>query len=253
MAIADALEVADFVSDGSHHAADFTVLAFDKHEFRKTVFEIDVRRESDFFRCVGIFGVADIDSVDKALGCRFAELARCPNVVTARDFETRVREAVKQFAIVGEQQKAAALQVQSSNVFKVVVSRRQVIVNGAAALRIVLGADAAGGLVEHDDFSLLVRGELQEFPIDHHLVFCLVHLMTEIRNRFTVHLDAATGDKFVCGAAACKTTERNVFVDAPNYLSSPVSVGEPVEPSVFFAKLNVRFAFGLGSGSFSGG
>ena len=42
LAVAYALEVADFVTDGSHHAADFTVLAFDKHKFCKSVFEVDV-------------------------------------------------------------------------------------------------------------------------------------------------------------------------------------------------------------------
>ena len=77
--------------------------------------------------------------------------------------------------------------------------------------------------------------------------------MTEVGDSFSVHLNAAICDEFIGGAAASETTQRNVLVYTHNYLSSPVSVGEPVEPSVFFAKLNVRFAFGLGSGSFSGG
>ena len=49
LAVAYALEVADFVTDGTHHAADFTVLAFDKHKFCKSVFEVDVCGECNFF------------------------------------------------------------------------------------------------------------------------------------------------------------------------------------------------------------
>ena len=123
-----------------------------------------------------------------------------------------MREAVKQFAVVGEKQETAALQVESSNVLEIMVSRRQVIVNRAAALRVVLGANATSRLVEHDDFCFLVCRELQQLSVNRHLVLGFVHLMAEVRDRFSVYLYATVGDEFVCGTAASKTTERNVLV-----------------------------------------
>ena len=216
MAVAYALKVADFVTDGTHHATDFTVLAFDKHKFCKSVFEIDVCCKCDFFLGVRIFRVADVYAIDQALGGGFAERTRCPHVVAARHFEARVREAVKQFAVVGKQQETAALQVESSDVLEIMVSRRQVIVNRAAALRVVLGANTTGRLVEHDDFCFLVCRELQQLSVNRHLILGFVHLMAEVRDRFSVHLYATVGDEFVCGAAASETTERNVLVYTHN-------------------------------------
>ena len=220
LTVTDALEVADFVTDGAHHAADFAVLAFDKHEFCKAVFQIDVCRKSDFLFGIRVFFVADINAIDELLGGGFRKLPCRPDVVTAWNFVARVRKTVQKFTIIGKEQQSAALQVKPADILQMLVSRGKVIVNGTAALRVFLGADASRRFMEENGGCL--PRQLGGFAVDKYCVFFFVHLVAEIGDDFAIDFNAAFGDEGFCGAAACDSAKRYVLVDTHRRLGERI-------------------------------
>ena len=119
---------------------------------------------------------------------------------------------MQQFAIIGKQQQATALQVKASHILEALIGRRQVVVNRAATLRVGLGAYATGRLMEHDGRRL--ARELCRLTVNQHTVGILVHLMAEVLDRFTVHLHATFFNQGVRSTAAGNSTQRDKLIDS---------------------------------------
>ena len=109
------------------------------------------------------------------------------------DFVTRVGEALREIAVVGEEKKAFGLGVEPANVEKPRQMRREQVEDGIARVRIASGGDESGRLMEHEVEPAL---GVDQFAIDLDVV-AVAGVDAEIGADLAVDRNPAGRDQFI--------------------------------------------------------
>jgi hypothetical protein len=148
---AGADELHDLAADCFHHPPYLAIAAFADSDF-------DVRVLAGIaypFHFGGTRGtIAEFDpaaqSIERFIGDRTSTLHQ----VGFGDFVIGVREPLRELSIVGEDQKAAGIEIQTTYRGNEGVDIGDQIVNSGPPFRVFEGSDAAGGLVEQDVYAI---------------------------------------------------------------------------------------------------
>src|SRR5712692_7308119 len=141
-------------------------------------------------------------AVEKNAAHQFCGKRRIPwpiqcHFVFLVDLIARVSEALRELAVVGENEKAFALRIEPANVEKARKFPRKQIENDVTRVRIAFGRNKTGRLVQ-DNREWKI--DMDEFAVHFHVI-ARGRLRAEIRAWFSVDGDAAGGDQLIAMAA----------------------------------------------------
>ena len=143
--------------------------------------------------------------------------------VRPANLELRMGERMRQFAIVGHDQRAFGVEVESPDREHTNAHVADVVGHSGAALRVLHGGDHADRLVQQQVRLLL--GHFDEGSIHSDQVSARLHLRAELPHGDVVHGHAALGDELFCVTARGNPCARKEFLKAFRH-ARPFSRGD---------------------------
>lgn len=187
--IADAFELHDLMTDAGEESADFPVLTFGHRDF-------------DPGAALLLFDGDNVMHAEPSLGevqaaFQFIEnlaggITRDLCAVESKDAIAGMGESLRQVAIVGDDQQAGGIFVESSDGEQAGAIAGKQVEDAAATFGIVSGAEETGGLVEHEVFLPL---NLQPLPIERDGLTPGFDCGAKLSDRLAVDRDASGSDQ----------------------------------------------------------
>jgi len=181
-----------------HHSVDLAVSAFE---------------ERDFIPAVGTGTVDGLD--ERRLGATSLKAHSLPpflerfvgehpldfDLIDLRVVFFRVREALREIAVVREKKRSLAVVVESADGEEAGQVRREEIEDGFSSLRITRRAERLPGLVHQEHHALTLVRPAQLFSIHVNFVPLGIGSGAELSNDLPIHGDVTVCDQFLCGSA----------------------------------------------------
>ncbi len=145
------------------------------------------------------------------------------------DLETRMRQALRQVAVVRENEQPFALRVEPPDIEEPWEMRGQQIENGIARVRIFSGRNESGRLVQHEVEPLL-RSHHFAADLD---VIGLVRLRAEIGHDATVDGHATGRDQFIAMPPRTDAGRREIAIEAQAALGVGLGFGKAHDFAAF--------------------
>ena len=121
----------------------------------------------------------------------------------------RMHKALRQGTVIGQQQQAFGMVIETTNRINTALNAFEVIHNRAAALRIRYRRDDALRLIEQIIFHAF---RFQAFPVDFDAVHVRINLHAQLRHRAAIDLHLTGYDELLCLTARRKTTTANILL-----------------------------------------
>ena len=192
----DPLEPLHFVADAGQQAADFAVAAFVEHHFQDRR-PLPPALDSHMLHVGEAFG-----QVDAAVKLREHFLLDLPgdlDVVNLFDAVPRMREAVGQLAVVGDEDQPFARHIEPADAKHARRIRRQQIGHARPAGRIARRGNDAGRLVDGEVHQLRLR---QHFAIDANFLLQRIDARAQLGDDLPIDFDAAFANQLFAFAPA---------------------------------------------------
>jgi hypothetical protein len=155
--------------------------------------------------------IVQLDALRNAKHIIFGQRLVQDDMIELRDLAARVGQLLGQVTIVGEQQQACSLLVETAHRIDALWARvLDKFHHGVTLIRVIGSGDLAFRLVQQDVTKLLA---IEGLTTVDYLVFSL-HLIAHRGNHFTIHLHAASLDEVIGFAARADATVGQVFVQA---------------------------------------
>jgi len=200
----DALEPQDRVPDRVEHAPDLPLAALVQHELDA------VGREPPRARGGG-HAVLQRHALAQPAQCRLPHRRVAHlRAVDARHLERRVREPVRELAVVGEQEQPGRVRVQAADRVEPLAAAHERD-DRRAPLRVLRGADVAGRLVERIDHVAALEGDPGAVDRDRVL---LPHVACRVAHDLATDGHAAGEHELLGGAAGGDAGMSQVFGEA---------------------------------------
>lgn len=238
----NALQLHHFVSEARQHATDFAVFPFRQGDFENGThfvagFNNDVVRLNDAFGNVdAAFEVAGEFAIDESGDLHF---------VFFRRFETRVGQAFGERAVVGEEDKAFAVLVETADGEESAEAFGDEVENASPTLRVAVRAKRVFRLVEGEVNRFRFR---ERFAVDADPLFVRENADAEFRNDDAVELDASFLDELFALASASVSGRGENFLQAVSEFFGERVVG--VGGFRFFDRSRRVRENGVGGGAF---
>ena len=140
-----------------------------------------------------------------------------------------MRQAVGQFAVVGDEDQAFAVHVQSSDGEQPCVAVRDQIDDPRPACLVAIGRDHASGLVHS---IVNAAAQRKRFAIDADILRVHLNAGAEFGHDLAIDLDAARGDQLFTLAAAAETGGGEDFLQARRRDARPLAARPAVDDAV---------------------
>ena len=206
----DAAQRVDRMADGFHHAFDLAIAAFAQNQLHERVFVAlghhfgAARRRRAVIEAHAALQFFNRSGFDDAAHARFVNLFGAVR---------RMRQEMRQFAVVSEQKHARSIEIEASDGMQTLPFARQKIHHGRATAGIIFGRHHEARFVKHQNHARFF-GNPQRVAINHDAVVERVGFDALLGDGVAVDRDAARRDHFFGGAARSETGARDQFGNA---------------------------------------